>query len=138
MLLNSQKEEYVGQDRRRFPRLRACIVEYAPVGKSLPQEMCFSENISAGGICIFISDDLNVDALLALKIFLPYNDGPLKAKGRIIWRKESSFMGKRGVENYDIGIEFTEIDEEDRKSIAAYIRKYSRKKVALEDLDIIS
>ena len=138
MLLNSQKEEYIGQDRRRFSRLRACIVEYTLIGKALPQEICFSENISAGGICIFIADDLDVDTLLALKIFLLYSEDPLKATGRIAWRKESSFMGKRGVENYDIGIEFTEIDEEDRKSIAAYIRKYSRKEEEQEDLDIIS
>lgn len=136
--MNNQKEEYAGRDRRRFPRLRACIVEYTPLGKVLPSEICFSENISSGGICIFIADDLDVDTLLGLKIFLPYYEDPLKAKGKIVWKKESSFMGKRGVENYDIGIEFTEIEDEDRKSIDAYIRKYSRKKVEVEDLDIIS
>lgn len=138
MLENRQKMDYVGQNRRYFPRLRACIVEYTAIGKAGPKVQCFSENISAGGICIFIADDFDVDTLLSLKIFLPYNEDPLMAKGKIIWRNESLFMGKRGVQNFDIGIEFTEIGEEDRRDIASYIRKYSKKEYKnSEDLDII-
>ena len=125
MEYSRQKEKYTGPERRRFPRLRACIVEYSKIGQKKSKQLAFTENISAGGICIFVSDDFEINASLELNIFISYCSYPLKAKGRIIWRNSSLFLDRIGEKNYDIGIEFTEINELDRLAIGEYIKTYS-------------
>ena len=126
------KEKYEGSDRRRSPRVRATIVEYSPVDNEEISELSFTENISAGGICIFTPHNLAVGSDLALKIFIPYNHDPLIVKGKIVWKRDSRFLDQTPERNLDIGIQFTEIDQTDCKSIAAYIRKYSKKKETKE------
>lgn len=123
--LDCRKDQYGGPDRRRFPRMRATIVEYAPSQNEGVRTLSFTENISEGGICIFAAQEFQTGSDLSLRIFIPYYHEPLPAKGKIVWRRQSPFLDMKGETNFDIGIEFTEIDEEDRKNIISYIRKYS-------------
>jgi len=122
--MSTEKQKYTGVERRRYPRLRASIVEYYPIENSSAKEITFTENLGGGGICFLASEKLQVGTMIFLKIYLPIASQPILAKGRVVWTKESSFLDSRNRQSYDLGVEFIEIDEEDRKKILDYTLKY--------------
>ena len=122
--MGSDKEKYSGAERRKYARLRASIVEYCPIERSTVREMTFTENLGGGGICFLASERLQEGTLLSLKIYLSNMSQPISAKGKVAWIQNSSFLDSRKSQNYDLGVEFIEIDEEDRKKILDYTIKY--------------
>ena len=129
------QKDYSGPDRRRYVRIRATIIEYAPIGKDSPSVTSFTENISAGGVCIFCPHDLGVGDVISMRIFIPYDHDPVVVRGKIVWHSESPFLERRESKSYDVGVEFCEMKDEDRYSIASYINKYAQKRH--EELDVI-
>jgi c-di-GMP-binding flagellar brake protein YcgR len=115
-------DKWEGQERRRYPRLKGATVEYIPIGKASPKEMSFTEDISAVGIRILASENIDIDIVLLLKIYLPHYSEPVKAKGRVVWTRQSRFLRRddRKAEHYDIGIEFMEISDDDQSKICQY------------------
>ena len=114
--------EWTGDERRRFPRLKGATVEYFAIGKASPREMSFTEDISAVGIRILSSDELAIDTILLLKIYLPHCSGPVEAKGRVVWTRQSRFLRKEGQPgtHFDLGVEFVEISDEDQRKVCQY------------------
>ena len=108
-------------ERRRFPRLTvAAAVDYVILNKQTPEEGTLIRNISAGGICLIVYENIDAGTVLSLSIFLPDNHSYISAKGRVVWKKEfmvSSEQRKR----YDVGVEFIEISEEDQKRISKFV-----------------
>ena len=115
-------DKWDGQERRRYPRLKGATVEYVAIGKASPKEMSFTEDISAVGIRILASENIDIDTILLLKIYLPHYSEPVKVKGRVVWTRQSRFLRRdtKKVEHYDIGIEFMEIKDEDQSKICQY------------------
>jgi Tfp pilus assembly protein PilZ len=83
------------------------------------------KNISAAGICIVVDEDLEIGAILSLRVYLPDNDAPIYTKGRVIWKSEFK-IGYGSKPSYDIGVEFLEIDDEDKDKIFQYVSKIPR------------
>jgi len=125
--MRDKNEEYGGPERRKYPRLSAAVVEYAPVGKEELQEMSFTRDVGAGGICIVVGEEIQKETILALKIYLPDNNNPIIAKGKVVWIRRSSFLERRAgkKEYYDLGMEFVALDEKDREKIYHYVRNPS-------------
>ena len=122
MAEETKKNDGTPKERRQFPRLNSSAdVEYTILKKGmLPGEKTATKNISAGGICLIVYEKIGLGSLLALSIHFIDIDYVLEAKGRVIW--SSSFtVGSDGRERYDLGIEFTEMDESDRQKISQYI-----------------
>ena len=115
-------DDWAGKERRRFPRLKGATVEYFAIGKASPREMSFTEDISAVGIRILSSDEIAIDTILLLKMYLPHHNEPVEAKGRVVWTRQSRFLRKEGQpgKHYDIGIEFIEISDEDQQIVCQY------------------
>jgi len=116
-------------ERRKYPRLNVDVdVEYAILTTLSPedkdsQSTTQTKNISAGGICIIVYEDLPVGSLLHLKIFLPDSFEAIEAKGKIVWKSEM-FMSSDLRSRYEVGVEFVEINEEDRDRIYKYVLKF--------------
>lgn len=124
-MMEFQKGKYFGVEKRKFPRIRASVVEYCPIGNVESKQLSFTEDLGAGGMRIFCSQDFKIDTLLLLKIYLPLEKEPIEAKARVIWSRQSHFLDKNTEEkNYDVGVEFIEIDEEDRQSIFEYTQNH--------------
>jgi len=123
--MSEKEEKKFGNERRKYLRLRASIVEYVPIGKTSTKELTFTENIGGGGIRILASEALEVDTLLSLKIYLSSAQAPIEVKGRIVWVEPSSFLDKQGQKHYDVGIEFVEIDNKNRQAILKYTNRHS-------------
>jgi c-di-GMP-binding flagellar brake protein YcgR len=108
-------------ERRKFPRLVAdVVVEYSVIAKEPEKETSVTKNISAGGICLIVYEDIEINSILSLKILLPVSKSPLQAKGKVIWKSEFSIDSEQR-ERYDLGIEFVEIKELDRQKIFQYV-----------------
>lgn len=112
-------------EKRKFPRVKGAFVEYAYKEKEAYQGPAFIKDISAGGLCIFVTELLQATTSIHMKIYLMGHDEPLLARGRIVWQ------GKLGYLNYhDVGIEFTEISGDNKKRLEEYIRHYLDEKVS--------
>ena len=119
------KGKYPKRERREFPRLKSAFVDYAPIGKVTSEEISsLTENVSAKGICIFVPKEIKRDTLLSLKIYLPDGRGAVKAKGKVVWTKASDFLSVGERRHYDLGIEFVEIDDNDRERICEYTAQH--------------
>ena len=122
------KDEYGGKERRKYPRIQATFVEYSVIGEVASKEISsFTEDVSAGGICILSCEKIETDSLLSLKIYLPDGGGPIEAKGKVAWAGVSTFLSMEGRKHYDLGIEFIQIDEKDRLRIYKYTSERSSK-----------
>ena len=115
-------DQWGGDERRRYPRLKGATVEYTVVDKAHLREMSFTEDISAVGIRMLASEELKLDMLLNLKIYLPNFPEAIAATGKVVWTRRSSFLRKEGAqgEHFDIGIEFVDIDDQDQTTICQY------------------
>ena len=125
MIMDPLASEYQGRERREFPRLKSAFVDYALIGKVSSKEISsLTENVSAKGICIFVPKEMKIDTLLSLKIYLPDGKGAVNAKGKVVWVKESAFLSVEGRKHFDLGIEFVEIDNNDRERICDYASQH--------------
>jgi c-di-GMP-binding flagellar brake protein YcgR len=113
-----------GQDRRRFPRLDIAVdVAWEKVSGKKNMEVNDdsdkTRNISEGGICLIVYEDINIGDELSLDIQLPTQQ-VIHAVGRVVWR--SSFdLAKDSWYRYDVGIEFINISPQDREMIKKFV-----------------
>ena len=114
-----------GQERRRFPRFPSSLVEYFPIEEGITSiKTSFTENICPVGISLLVDEEIKINTLLSLKIYLPGSKDVIEAKGRVVWTRLSSFLSREKRKHYDLGIEFVEIDESDRKRIWQYVLEH--------------
>jgi c-di-GMP-binding flagellar brake protein YcgR len=116
------------EDKRKFPRLSfEADVRYDLVrGQSRKERESPSRNISAGGICMMITDKIRAGTLLSLEFSLPREDRPITAKGRVAWSAQLSIYSGEPMVSYDCGIEFVDISPEDREKISRHVITHIR------------
>ncbi len=110
------------QEKRKFARLNALVdVVYTKYPTAAKEELSLTKNISKGGICLIVYEDLKESDVLNLKIFLPGDKIAINAMGRVVWVKEFTIgdipEGKRS----DVGIEFIKISEDDLSRVNKYV-----------------
>lgn len=116
--IKEKEKSYTGAERRKYPRLdmKAAVnyLAYSPTG--MKDEQTYTENISGGGICIHTVDCITRSTILELEIKIPDYGSPIDALVRVMYSK------KRRMENdFDTGVLFTHISDEERKYIIDYI-----------------
>ncbi|MCM8801188.1 MAG: PilZ domain-containing protein [Candidatus Omnitrophica bacterium] len=109
-------------EKRRFRRLTTSIkIEYKLFDdKTAPFLVTSTKDISGGGLCLRVFDQFEAGSILLFKFILPGLPRFIFTKGRIVWIKELSRLGKGKV--FELGVEFIEIKEEDKKRIEEYVR----------------
>ena len=115
------KKNDAGRERRRAKRVYASFVEYCRVeDQSSKKLQAFTENISATGICIFLTEEIKADSFLLITIYLLDGSAPIETKGKVKWVQPSHFLNLINKQHFDAGIEFVEIAEEDRERLLHY------------------
>lgn len=105
---------YENTERRKQKRVnidRACLVE---INES---EMVTLKDISLGGIRLNSDRPLHVDSVHIVKIF-PSIKKEIHLAGTVAWL--SSTQSPAGSHNYEIGIKFTEINEDSKRSLEKF------------------
>jgi len=99
------------KERRRFPRVKVqCLLQYVLEGSG--KKVSYVKDISAGGVLFHSKEDIPENTLLDLEISLPKTESSLKMQAKIIRTKPL-----KGMEGFEIGAEFINIDENIRHLI---------------------
>lgn len=126
--LNSYKMN--STERRKFLRFTAYhLAKYRLINAADKDELpvlASLKDVSAGGIRLRAQEDIPISSLLELKINFPFLDYPVTALAKVIWSKK---LKKPGL--YEVGAQFTRIDESARKAIDGQIKFAAQK--ALEN-----
>ncbi|MDP2943837.1 MAG: PilZ domain-containing protein [Candidatus Omnitrophota bacterium] len=113
----------VQKERRKFVRLNILTdVAYAKQQKpSEKDKLSIAKNISAGGICLVVYEELRVGDILDLKLCLPEEKALINAVGRVVWIKEFVIDDCSNAKRFDAGIEFIKISDKDMAKINQYV-----------------
>lgn len=109
------------EERRKYVRLQTGVgVKYTIIGK--PGEVrAFSKDISAGGLCLVLSDELTEQTPLQLEIKIPDLKDAIAALARVIWQKKFTDPTDASKVCFHTGVEFTGISDFDRFNINRYV-----------------
>lgn len=113
-----EKREFIRQDLNVKVDLKKIIETSIVLGEFSD----VSKNISAGGLCLVVSEKLKIGDKLQIGMELPSKK--INAKGRVIWISELEINGRGYEEVYNLGVEFTEICDEDREEINKLVLEY--------------
>jgi len=123
-MASPEKENYF-EERRKFPRLNLAVdIEYSvlrkePSSKAEGQ----SKNLSSGGICLIVYEEVKIGDSLALVINLPEGERPIQAKGMVKWIGEFILSADKK-NSWDVGVEFIGINEADREKLSRYVFRF--------------
>jgi Tfp pilus assembly protein PilZ len=79
-----------------------------------------TRNISAGGLCLSMDEELQVGDELQLRMELPPKK-IINAKGKVVWISEFEIDNRGYKKMYNTGIKFIEIRDEDREEINEFV-----------------
>ena len=122
--------ELLGLEKRKFPRLKDNIFVFCRSGPTSSDEFkAITCDVSGGGLMFETERDITPGSKLELEIYQPIKcfknmicSMPVLAK--VVWTREIEKENfEEGENRYKIGIEFSEIEEEDRKIIATYVER---------------
>ena len=105
------------KEKRRSPRVSGAMVEYSFIGKNESVKKAFIKDICIHGICIYMPETIKDEKNIIMEIFLFGSETPIKSEGRIVWHKSGEYLGYNNV-----GIEFTQMPDEDKKRLSGYIK----------------
>ena len=119
-----KKEKYLGPERRKYPRLdmKATVnyLAYSSTGISKDAQT-YTMNISGNGLCIITAGCITRNTIIELEIEIPDYSSSINALARVMYSRKRKMDS-----NFDTGIRFTDISDEERK----YIVDYTNSKIA--------
>ena len=108
----------MSEERRRISRFRV----YHPVRFSLSHSQrvveTLTKDLSTRGLCCLSPTLFPPSTELRLELLLPENQWPIHAHGRVVW-----FRTIPHSEQFDLGIEFTTLQDQDKIRLSAYLKK---------------
>lgn len=112
-----------GINQRKFPRAQyKCKIKV--MGKnSAPVIDTYTENIGSGGICIVLDNAFELFEDVALELFLDGEQKALTCTGTVVWVVKRHPKDKGQKVRFDIGIEFLNISQDDKKRIVKLVEK---------------
>ncbi len=119
------------EERRKYPRLDTTKVNFLCKRVSSEKNTLKdkAKNISEGGICLSLgSEPVEKDDVLSLEFMLPERQFLISCKGKVAWVNEFEIIGGVNKREYEAGIDFFYINEEDKKAIREYVFSLMPKK----------
>ena len=105
--------------------LRANIllkVLYKTKNWPLLEGVAYSKNVGTVGINIIMGDKLEKNTELSLQIFLPGDDKPVMAAGKLVWQYKCPYLPPSSRQYYTSGIQFSEMAPNDAIRASDFIR----------------
>lgn len=114
-----------GIDNRRFPRAQyTCIVSLRQKGASSALSAA-TENVGLGGVCVLMERSLDIFSPVELELNLEDGKPSIRVNGTVVWVVRRREL-KKGP-NFDTGIEFSELNPQDRARLEAILDKFNSK-----------
>ena len=121
-----------GLNRRRFPRVKyPCLVTawYEDDEREAGEKEVFlthTENLGIGGACIICHKRFKMFSSVELEIDLMDMENHVRCKGKIVWLVQRKDPDQRKPASYDLGVEFEEMQENDRKRISKIVQRLGK------------
>ncbi|MBI4343749.1 MAG: PilZ domain-containing protein [Candidatus Omnitrophica bacterium] len=110
------------EERRQFARLDTRIEVTCRAVTTAPPQRMVTKNVSAGGICIFVEQELAPGTHLEVSMTLPDRPKPVQFTGEVVWSEAYEIISKthrkRAVE---AGIKFIAIDPKALDALMQYV-----------------
>jgi len=119
--LRKKKDEevvHIPLERRKFNRIKNILTVICKRQNSSEDFKIFTDNISEGGIRGVTQEPVSKDEIIYMNILLHSIHTCVSAVGRIVW---VNYLGKQ---QFDLGVEFTKIEENDRLKFKEYIDRF--------------
>lgn len=112
------KEDF--PERRQFVRVNMTMsVQYRGIRQASDSIInTISRDISTGGIRLLVNEFISVFTRLVLEIAVPSTPKPVKAVSKVAWIQKRPYG-----EQYEVGVEFMDMPEEDRRDIFDFVEK---------------
>ena len=115
-----------GINQRKFPRVKyRCLIRASSNGQKELIDT-FTENIGAGGICVVLEKEFKLFEDVGLEVFLGDEDAPILCRGTVVWVVKRHPASGAETVKYDTGVEFKDMNDEDKGRISRLVRKLLR------------
>lgn len=112
------------EERRKYIRINESLAVHYQILKAFMKSGSRSKDISGGGICFPVLQNIPVGTILELEIESPQIVRSIKATGMVKWIKKRENLQFP----YEIGVEFINIDSTDRNNLINYIKERAKDK----------
>ena len=108
------------QERRRQPRVNARLpLQYKDIQRPIEiYSGTLSRDVSQGGIRFISNEFLSIFTRLLLEVSVPSLSRPIKAISKVAWIQKIPRSSQ-----YNVGVQFLDMTEEDKKQLASFIAK---------------
>ena len=108
------------KEKRRSPRIDARLpLQFKDVQRPIETYTgTLTGDISEGGVRFMSSEFLSIFTRLLLEVSVPSFSRPIKAISKVAWIQKVS-----GGNQYNVGVQFMDMTEEDKKHLASFITK---------------
>ena len=109
------------QEKRRFPRASYPCKVLVSTDKETEEFSLHTENISSGGVRIIFQKPQPINTPLDIEVVV--GKRRVSTKGRVVWVLEIKSPGAGKADLFDTGIEFTQLNTEDREFLSKMIEE---------------
>ena len=109
-------------ERRKFVRFEARLPVTYRVLPGTAAIASSTKDISGGGMCLFVAEELPARTILLLDLGLPGREQPIAASGEVVSCVRSTLHTRAGTsQTIEAWIRFLQMEPDDRQAILAYV-----------------
>ena len=122
------KEYWDGQERRKTLRINtSIIVRYSVEKKQEARLNGRMKDVSQGGMRLLVNEKLSQGTLLLIEFHLPETKDIIESEGKVVWTSgDFEDRDQAGRRVFHTGVQFVNINPEDRNRLFDYIKKFSK------------
>lgn len=123
-------ENWEGIDKRQFPRIKyPCLIVIRngdDDNDSTNTVLTHTDNVGVGGVCISLKQPVKTFSEVDMELDLLDLGNHICCKGKIVWNVEKGPSEEGGPQIYDVGIEYVDINDEDKKRLKEVIDRLTQ------------
>ena len=111
-----------GRNRRKFPRVVfPCLIKVSQRDSGEDLLLTHTEDISVGGLSIFLKTPLALSTKVDIVIDLMDADDHIRCQGCVVWSQQRKTTEAVKPGFYETGVEFMDLKQEDLKRLQAIV-----------------
>ena len=118
--------DWEGLNRRKFPRANyPCLVVIRKKSEDDKDDVILThtDNIGVGGVCVVLKQSVKVFSQVELELDLLDLGEHICCNGKVVWNVQRQSEAPEKPLFFDIGIEFLDLQEEDRKRLERIVER---------------
>lgn len=120
--------KWQGLNKRQFPRMNYPCLIVIRNGDEDKNDIVLThtDNVGVGGVCVVLKQSVKIFSVLEIELDLLDLGDHIRCKGKVAWNIEKESGDKKNPKIFDVGIEFIDIEEEDRSRLQEVIDRLAK------------